>query len=684
MSPLTRSPRYSLAADSVYTLGAAAVFLALFAVARALLLYYNRALIGDAAASDLLVSFGVGLRFDLIMTSYALAPLVLAFFLPGGLGARRAWNTWLGFWLLVFSFLAVLELDFYREFHTRLNSLVFQYLKEDPKTVVSMLWYGFPVVRLLLLCAALALSAIFLLRRVDRKTRWPARVPVRYRARLGLTLVLVLITAACARGTFRSGPPLRWGDAFHSDSLFANHLALNGAHTLIKAAEQALSRNEKNPWIDRMPAQEALAIVRKEWLQPGDTLLAPEQFPLLRRIDPPAGAVAPYKNVVIVLMESFSAQRVGVLGNSQKITPFFDALAGEGLLFNHIFSNGTHTHQGMFATFGCFPNLPHYEYLMQQPEGSHHFSGLPKVLSQRDYDNVFVYNGDFAWDNQGGFFRAQGLGRFVGRHDFVNPRFSDPTWGVSDEDMFDRAFEEIVRMEQSGHPYYAMLQTLSNHTPYALPQPLPVDRVMVDGVEQEHLTAMRYADYALGQFFKKITQHGGFDDTLFVLVGDHGFGGATQLTEMDLIRFHVPLLLWGKDIQEHFGKVRSVVGSQVDVVPTVMGMLGGSYTQHCWGRNLLALPADDPGIAVIKPSGSEQIVALVQGRYLLTQTPGSASHLTSFDLLPMAETPVSDPERQQRMEKVLDAYLQTALGALLGNRTGHDDELKQNPITVQH
>lgn len=674
-----RRLRYSLSADVFYTLGAGAVCLLLFAVARGLLLFYNRDLIGDIPAASLLMSFAVGFRFDLIFTCYVLTPMILAFFFPAGLSARRAWNVWVGFWLLVFSFLAVLELDFYREFHTRLNSLVFQYMKEDPQTVVSMLWYGFPVVRLLLLCSVLTIVAWHLLRKVDRGTRQAATIPTSsYRARLGLALVLTLATVACARGTFRSGPPLRWGDAFHSQSLFANHLALNGAFTLAKAAQQALGRTEENPWVKHMPKDEALAIVRKEWLQSGDTLLAPDEFPLLRRVDPPADAPpSPYKNVVVVLMESFSAQRVGVFGNPLNITPNFDALSGEGLLFNHIFSNGTHTHQGMFATFGCFPNLPHYEYLMQQPEGSHHFSGLPKVLSARDYDNVFVYNGDFAWDNQGGFFRAQGLQHFVGRHDFVNPRFSDPTWGVSDEDMYDRAFEEIVKLKQNGRPFYAMLQTLSNHTPYALPDPLPVQEVMVDGVEQEHLTAMRYADYALGQFFKKIKAQGGFDDTLFVLVGDHGFGGSTQVTDMDLIRFHVPLLVWGKDIQQRFGKLRTVVGSQVDVVPTIMGLIGGSYTQHCWGRDLLALAPDDPGIAVIKPSGSEQIVALVQGDYLLTQLPGSPSHLTRFGLQPLSESEISDPGRQQRMEKVLEAFLQTALGALLDNRTGHNDELKQ-------
>jgi phosphoglycerol transferase MdoB-like AlkP superfamily enzyme len=334
-----------------------------------------------------------------------------------------------------------------------------------------------------------------------------------------------------------------------------------------------------------MPMGEATGLVRALWTTPREEMLQPERFPLLRRVDAAAGD-SPYRNVVLILMESFSARRTGILGGPGPIavTPRFDRLAGEGLLFDRFFSNGTHTHQGMFATVACFPNLPRYEYLMQQPEGVHHFSGLPKILSERGYHGLYVYNGDAAWDNQFGFFSAQGVSRFITRHDFVDPRFTDPTWGVSDQDMFDRALQELAALEEAGRPYYAILQTLSNHTPYALPDPLPVAPVMAGGAVDERLTAMRYADHALGEFFDRVRGDAAFADTLFVLVGDHGFGGAEQVTEMDLWRFNVPLLFWGSDIQARFGARRSIVGTQVDVVPTIMGLLGGDYTQHCWGR----------------------------------------------------------------------------------------------------
>ena len=235
--PANSITRYSALADTAYILGSSAVFLLLFAVSRTLLLVRNIGLIADIPVSALLISYAVGFRFDLIVTGYTMAPLLAGMFFPAGLSRRRWWNLWLGFALLLFSFLAVLELDFYHEFHTRLNSLVFQYIKEDPKTVISMLWHGFPVLRYLMLCGVMAGFAIAALRLVDRRTRKPD-TRYRYRSRLLIAIVLILLGFVSIRGTLRFGLPLRWGDAFHSSHLFANHLALNGAFTLAKAAEQ--------------------------------------------------------------------------------------------------------------------------------------------------------------------------------------------------------------------------------------------------------------------------------------------------------------------------------------------------------------------------------------------------------------------------------------------------------------
>jgi phosphoglycerol transferase MdoB-like AlkP superfamily enzyme len=324
----------------------------------------------------------------------------------------------------------------------------------------------------------------------------------------------------------------------------------------------------------------------------------------------------------------------------------------------------------MFASIGCFPNLPGFEYLMKTPESGNKFSGLPQLLGARNFDNLFVYNGDFAWDNQSGFFGKQGVSNFIGRLDFVDPVVFDPTWGVSDQDMFDRAAEELEK-KSGGKPFYALLQSLSNHTPYPIPDKLPVEPVTGHGSLDQHLTAMRYADWALGQFFEKARKAPYFKETMFVIVGDHGFGNNEQLTEMNLARFNVPLLLIGPGIQNKFGNQRDTVGTQVDIVPTIMGRLGGKVRHQCWGRDLLNLPKDDPGFGVIKPSGGEQIVAIITGNKILIESKTTEPKVYQYQLgaKPQAILMENSPDQTELKHK-LEAFLQTATKSLLENTAG--------------
>lgn len=672
-------PRGSgLAAHLRFILASAVALLALFALLRLGLLLFNRELIGSTPLASFVEAFGNGLRFDLRVTVYILVPLLLAVLSSRAMAARRLQQLWLGACASVAILLGLIELNFYREFHQRLNSLVFQYLQEDPATVLSMLWHGFPVLRLLAawLAASAALFALF--GWLERRTRAapvslasaPARRGASWPARFAVFGVLLVVSVVAARGTLRQGPPLRWGDAFTTASTFANHLGQNATLSLYDAARNRFSSHRDNSWKATLPVADAQAITRELLLTANDRLVDAELAPVRRDFQPPADGQLAVRNVVVILMESFAGRYVGALGSADGITPNFDRLAGEGLLFERFFANGTHTHQGMFASMACFPNLPGFEYLMQTPEGGHRFSGLPQLLGARAFDDVYVYNGDFAWDNQAGFFGNQGMKRFVGRNDYVNPVVSDPTWGVSDQDMFTRAAEELGKLD-NGAPFYALLQTLSNHTPYALPEQLPVAAVEGHGALDQHLTAMRYSDWALGQFFDKVRNQPWFKQTLFVVVGDHGFGAPEEVTEMDLLRFHVPLLLIAPGVTERFGSRREVVGTQVDVVPTIMGRLGGEVRHQCWGRDLLSLPADDPGFGIVKPSGSDQTVALIRGDRVLVQPKEQPARLYRYRLggEPAGER-IAAAEDQPQLLRQLHAYLQTATASLLANTSG--------------
>lgn len=171
-----------------------------------------------------------------------------------------------------------------------------------------------------------------------------------------MQLIIFIICAALialvARGTLRQGSPLRWGDAYTTDSPFANQLGLNGTLSLIDAARNVSNRS--TVWKATMPPEEAQQIVRSMLLTPNDHLVEADKAVIRRDYQPNAEKTLPIKNVVVILMESFAGRYVGALGDPNHITPNFDKLAQEGLLFTQFFSNGTHTHQGMFATMACF------------------------------------------------------------------------------------------------------------------------------------------------------------------------------------------------------------------------------------------------------------------------------------------------------------------------------------------
>lgn len=667
-----------------FTLYSAAALMLMYSLLRLALLVYNSDQIGDSPASVFAEAFYNGLRFDARVVVFACIPLLLSLLSVRAMAARGLHRLWLTVFASLTLFLCLSELDFYREFHQRLNSLVFQYLQEDLGTVSSMIWNGFPVGRYLIAWALATVLLYLIFRGLDLLSRPRARAmtqPTRggtapWFGRVAIFMVCLVVAVIASRGHLRQGPPLRWGDAFTTDSMFANQLGLNGVLTLANAAQNSFSSHRDNAWKATMPQDEAVAAVRQMLLTPNDKLVDADKAAIRRDFSPPAEGTLPIRNVVVILMESFAGRYVGALGNQDGITPYFDKLAKEGLLFDRYFSNGTHTHQGMFATMACFPNLPSFEYLMRTPEGAHKFSGLPQLLSARNFNDLYVYNGNFQWDNQSGFFSNQGMTRFIGREDFVNPVFMDKTWGVSDQDMFDRGAAELAKLP-TDKPFYALLQTLSNHTPYALPTDLPVERVTGHGVHDEHLTAMHYADWALGQFFEKARKEPYFKNTLFVLVGDHGFGSDKQLTEMDLFRFNVPMLLIGPGLQEKFGSINHTVGTQIDIVPTIMGRLGGEVRHQCWGRDLLNLPADDPGIGVIKPSGGEQTVAIVANDRILIQPKGFPARLYQYQLGADAKAERVPGDSDPHLQKYLEAFLQTATGSLLNNTAGVQDA-KQN------
>jgi len=654
-----------------YLLGTYALCLLAFSTLRLLLWWRNADFGNDAPAGVVAHSFLVGLRFDLAVGAYLTIPLLLALVLLPERGRHWARKLFLAVFSLVL-LLGVAEAEFYREFAIRFNSLVFEYLKHAG-IVSGMIWDGYPVLRYLagwsFLTGIFLVSEHWLWRRLMRPQTDLKGFGYRLKRFLAsLPLLAVLILAA--RGGIAS-EPLRWGDAFFSETTFANHLALNGMFTLGRSTWDKIY-GKHSFWVTRQPADEALTTTRNMLLLPDDTPQASADYPLLRR---PAAALAGTwrpKNVVVILMESFAGRYCGALCDKHDLTPEFDRLAKDGILFTRAFANGTHTHQGVYATLTSFPNLPGYEFLMKMMEASQEFSGLPSLLHRHNFQSVFLYNGLFSWDNKEGFFRNHGIDRFIGSEDFRNPVFRDPVWGVSDLDVYQRANEEFKSMA-GDQPFLGVILTLSNHSPFNLPEPLLFPRIVTGDHLEGRFNGMRYADWALGEFFRQASREDYFKETLFVITGDHGFGVPPNVTPIALSRFHVPLLFYAPGRLP--AQQRDTVASQVDIGPSVMGLLGFDDPTQAWGRNLFSPTLTDQGFAVIKPSGSEEVVALIEGERLLMRAPKGQPQLFRYSLETATTTDLTAGagEELRRMEKHLLAYVQTGILNLRGRKLGTPD-----------
>jgi phosphoglycerol transferase MdoB-like AlkP superfamily enzyme len=660
------------------------ILVVLFALTRIGLIWRNWT--PDVAPGhDLVRAFLVGLRFDFAIACYLTVAMMIWCYIPWVTPWRsnRARKIFLWTWTAIngaIAFTLLAEFEFFREFQSRFNELAIRYLNH-PKTVGGMIWYDYPVVRYVLAAGVLtALSHVALRYALKvagrnaspegsiRTINWPLEIG-------GATLVVVII-AIGARGGFQS-EPIRWGDAFKGPNEFTNQMSLNGIYCLVTTGREMLTRGQTSGrWAGKMNIDEARSIVRELVVAPGEKLLDDKRRTVYREGEVGSSLVLHKRdgrpmNVVVVLMESFSGRYVGAMGAKRSFSPAFDTLAQDGVLFDRVLSAGSHTHQAIFTTHLGFPNLPGYETLMESGIANQHFQSASEIFQESGYHTMFLYNGDFAWDNMRGFFQKQGIDKFIGGAEMKDDaKYLDAVWGVSDGDLFDRANREFEAADKKG-PFFAAVLTLSNHSPFQVP-PVPGASPITDqGEYNGRLTAMRYADWAVGKFVEDAKKLSYFKNTLFVFMGDHGFHVPPVLTEVHLLYHHVPLLFYAPGMIEP--RVDHRVGTNMNVIPSILGLLGDTDKPHAsWGRSLFNDSFPDENFAIFKMSGGGRAVAIARGDDLLVLgTATGKPTLLKYNLGPNPTIrPQDNPALEKRMERELRAYVQCALDDLLNHRAG--------------
>jgi phosphoglycerol transferase MdoB-like AlkP superfamily enzyme len=590
---LLKPPSTALFFGAIFLLGL--VFLGLLRLG---FLFAHREAASGIPALTILHSFFIGARFDIVVMTYMFIPLLVLSYLPFvGIHRSRVGRaiiqTILFLYFGLVFLLSLIDIEYFGEFGTRLSFWALEYL-DEPGMMWYTIWSGYPVVLYLILWALITFVFVWIGTRISKRafaTKHKEKILSRP---LYLVLILALLFLG-VRGRWQLAP-IDWGLAYFSPHSLANQLALNGVYTLGKSylEEQKDIHGESAERYRFLPAQQAFSNVR-EMLVGRQERFTDSLSSLTRWYHPelPEQADKNY-NVVIILLESWLARFVGVLGGKNGVTPNFDSLAAKGILFENFFATGTRTNRGIPSVLCSFPSSP-VRSVMKKLSGNRPFTSLAEILKRRGYQSLVIYGGDLAFDNMEGFLRNQGFDAFLGQDDFPS-KANLGKWGVPDHIVFERANQEFCRLGH--HPFLGVILTLSNHEPFLLPRQ-DFQIFPEDVPHSDYLNTFYYSDWALGEFFRKAQKEPYFRNTIFVLVADHG-KLLENTSDLSWNRFHVACLIYAPHLLQNSSPQRvSKIGSQTDLLPTILGLLGRPALHQSWGRDLLSLPPEDGGFAMM-------------------------------------------------------------------------------------
>jgi len=528
--------------------------------------------------------FLLGPRIDLLVAGYVTAlPALLVLLLPGrALGhLRRPLVVYFALAMTLFVTLEGISPDFIDEYEVRPDLLFVENLGGS-REVLSTVWseYGTHVV----LVVVAALAAYLLGRRLAARLlepvgRWP------WRRRLVVFPPVAALLFLSMRGTLDHRPINAATVAFSGHSL-VNQLALNSTYTVGRAWHDL--RYERSPaaLYGRMGEDEILRRVERYTgfpaLDPGGS-----GIPFLHVQEPSTHLERPH-NLVIVLEESLGAEFVGSLGGLP-LTPHLDELARQGLWLTKLYSTGTRTVRGIEAVVAGFLPTP-ASSVVKRPKSQSDFFTLAELLKRQGYAADFVYGGESQFDNMGAFFLANGFERALDEGDYDSPAFRG-TWGVSDEDLMRRANELFVAHGEQ--PFFALILSTSNHSPYEFPD----GRIELHDAEKAtRNNTVKYADFAIGELFRLARQERYWQDTVWLVVADHDERTCGPgMIPVD--KFHIPGLFLAPDLAP---TTFDRVASQIDLAPTALGLMGLRSEHPMIGRDLLALPGEVPGRAILQ------------------------------------------------------------------------------------
>jgi phosphoglycerol transferase MdoB-like AlkP superfamily enzyme len=372
------------------------------------------------------------------------------------------------------------------------------------------------------------------------------------------------------------------------------------------------------------------------------------------------------KNVVVLIVESFGREYIGALnkdlegGKYKGYTPYVDALIGKSTTFRYSFCNGRKSIDGMPSILSSIPMF--VEPFILTPSSMNDYTGLAGILGREGYETAFFHgaqNGSMGFQ---AFAQKTGFQHYFGRTEYEAAKGTDDfdgTWAIWDEPFLQYYAEEMGKMKQ---PFMTAVFTASSHHPFVIPeqykQQFPEGKLEIQ-------KCIRYTDMAIGKFFETASKQPWFQNTIFVLTSDHTNMSDHAYYQTDLGGFCSPIIIYEPSHPE--GQMIDKIAQQIDILPTVLGMLGYQKPYFGFGIDLLNTPSEDTW-AVNYLSG---IYQYVKHGYVLQFDGQKSKALYALSDSLMQQNLIHQPSaisHQQLMEQELKAIIQQYMERMIQDR----------------
>ena len=452
---------------------------------------------------------------------------------------------------------AVSEFFFWNEFGVRYNFIAVDYLVYT-NTVIGNILESYPFVPLFIGVGIITIIATYII--VKRSKSYLTNLPTfASKIKSSITYIALFIASIFILPQIAK--------LQNSDNIFVNELQANGLHRFYLAFQ--------NSELDYTTFYKTLSTKQSfEQLSNQLNLAVPNSS--IQKIQ--SGAAENHKNVVLITIESYSAEFLKTYGNTQNITPFLDSLATKSLLFSNLYAVGNRTVRGLEAVTLCIPPTAG-ESVVKRLDNKNKFS-TGSVFKTKGYQVKYLYGGDAFFDNMEDFFSGNGYA-IVDKKSFKPNEITFANiWGVCDEDMANKAINTMNAEAQKGKPFFNHWMTVSNHRPFTFPD----GKIDISGTAKSREGGVKYTDYALRNFFEKAQKQSWFNNTVFVIIADHCASSAGK-TELPAYNYRIPALIYAPNFiaPQRFNKLMS----QIDIMPTLFGLLNFNYTSKFFGQDVL-------------------------------------------------------------------------------------------------